>query len=557
MLLKTNNYRVPFLLMIILIACSTGCNTVNKQESYKAFLNCRMIPDLENPWEYYFFPGEFPGIRWDRPELVEKVLGKFPMEINWYNNEMAEVDSADAPGRYVFIAEGTAPGGQHIVRSSTLYCWPEDWWGWNERLNARLDYFPDRTISRDQWDKHQEAISRYAGRSILLSIIGQQEGAALMSFMDEVERLDLAPSPMETPGIRDQEFHLALRRKLMNLDGKWAMLEPPEKSTQSATELRPGSDLEAGFKKGTSDRIRQICMEWFELSGEPFDILIAKQGVVTLHEAFGENESGKMTIHTPTEMASITKLVTGLLFARFVDQGLISIDEPIGNVLPDFPVEGEKAITFRHCFTHTTGLYGHEEYGGLHNPYMDNVISNYIGYLSPGKVHNYNGVGYNLAGRAMEMITGKSVFRMMRESLFDPLQMNDTYLYEDLGFSTFSTAGDFGKLGQMILNKGSYGDLQFFSPDVFEQLLPVSLNQFYPDLDVEWGIGFTNMSRQGADGETILSNLIVGHGSATSAILNVDLEHDIVLTQTRKIAGDFYQKYYHLILKTLEEGLMD
>ena len=109
----------------------------------------------------------------------------------------------------------------------------------------------------------------------------------------------------------------------------------------------------------------------------------------------------------------------------------------------------------------------------------------------------------------------------------------------------------------MILNKGSYGDLQFFSPDVFEQLLPVSLNQFYPDLDVEWGIGFTNMSRQGADGETILSNLIVGHGSATSAILNVDLEHDIVLTQTRKIAGDFYQKYYHLILKTLEEGLMD
>ena len=52
-------------------------------------------------------------------------------------------------------------------------------------------------------------------------------------------------------------------------------------------------------------------MEWFELSGEPFDILIAKQGVVTLHEAFGENESGKMTIHTPTEMASITKLVTG------------------------------------------------------------------------------------------------------------------------------------------------------------------------------------------------------------------------------------------------------
>ena len=553
-----------FSLILILSIFFSGCNiqpsskSIEKnRESYLSFLNCNMIPDIPNPWEYYFFPGEFPEVRWDRPGLVREVLGEFPMEITWYNSEMQEVDTAATPGRYVFIAEGTAPGGQHVVRSSTLYCWPEEWWGWNERLYAKLDYFPDRTISRARWDQHQEAISRYAGRSILLSIIAQEEGAVLMSFLDEMERLDIEPSPVETPGIRNQEYHLALRRKLLNLDAKWDPLVPPQEIPENAPTLRPGSDPEAGFKKGTGEKIRKICTEWFEASGEPFDILIARHGVVILHEAFGENESGKMTLQSSTEMASITKLVTGLLFAQFVDQGLLSIDGSIGNVLPDFPVEGEKNITFRHCFTHTTGLYHHEEYGGLHNPYMDNVIANYVEYLEPGKVHQYNGMGYNLAGRAMEMVTGKSVFRLMRENLFDPLGMNDTYLYEDLGFSTFSTAGDFGKLGQMILNKGSYGDLQFFSPEVFEKLLPVSLNQYYPDLDQEWGIGFTNMSRKGSDGEVLLSEHIVGHGSATAAILNVDLEHGIVLTQTRKIDGKDYSKYLNQVLQAMEEGLMD
>jgi hypothetical protein len=47
-------------------------------------------------------------------------------------------------------------------------------------------------------------------------------------------------------------------------------------------------------------------------------------------------------------------------------------------------VSSKKAITLRQCFTHTTGLYGHEEYGGLHNPWLENVIANGLDYLEPG-----------------------------------------------------------------------------------------------------------------------------------------------------------------------------
>jgi CubicO group peptidase (beta-lactamase class C family) len=58
-------------------------------------------------------------------------------------------------------------------------------------------------------------------------------------------------------------------------------------------------------------------------------------------------------------LASITKAVSGLLFAQFIDQGLIHPDDPVGKFLPDFPTTGEGVLTLRHCFTHTSGFEGH------------------------------------------------------------------------------------------------------------------------------------------------------------------------------------------------------
>ena len=90
-----------------------------------------------------------------------------------------------------------------------------------------------------------------------------------------------------------------------------------------------------GIKKGTADKIRKVCQEWYEESKESFVMLIAKNGNVLIHEAFGERADGKVTLQTVTEIASVTKLLTGVMFAQFVDQGLIDIDDPVGKYLPD------------------------------------------------------------------------------------------------------------------------------------------------------------------------------------------------------------------------------
>ena len=536
----------------------------SRQEEIKEFLNCRIVPQLGNLWDYTFEPGKFPQLDWDKPYFVEKVMGKFQLKARWFDSELNEVSAPEEPGRYAFYVEARTPGGNVIRRASTVFCRPKYWFGWSERPRAVLDFIPLDGIDRTVWKEHEDAIAAFAGRTVLLSMLRQQEGAILLSYLHEMKTLTDKLALTDTPIIRNHDYHLALKRKILGVENKYPSLNRPQKTEfKKAKVLREGTEEEAGFKPGTAEKIRQVCRAWFEESGEPFITLVARHGVVIVHEPFGEWTWGQLTRNTPTEMASLTKLVTGLMFAEFVDQGLIGIDDPVGKFLPDFPVSGDKVITLRHCFTHTTGLYGHEEWGGMHNPWLDNVVANGLECLRPGKVHEYNGMGYDLAGKVMEIVSGKSIFRLMRENLFDPLEMKNTALEEDLGFSCFSTAGDFAKFGQLLLNKGSYGELEFFSPQTFEKILPKPLSTYYPDIDKDWGIGITWMRQKHPDAgkngipkdATVLSKNIIGHGSATSAILRVDLDNDLVIAQSRRRGGKAYGEYLVKFLMVIEEGL--
>jgi CubicO group peptidase (beta-lactamase class C family) len=536
-----------------------------EKEAYGRFLDCQVVPLIGNHWNGIFTPGKFPDVGWDRPELVEQALGEFPLEVRWFDGQLNEVDTPAQPGRYAFVATGTTPDGMPVRRAATVYCKPHDWLVWSERPEASVEFLPGSRFDADAWQEHSQAISAYAGRILVLSTLKQQEGAVLMSYIHELKSTGGTPASTDTPTIRDHDYHLALKRKLLGVEGKYPPLRMPrEIKGRPAPTLRVGTEQEAGFAPGTAEKIRAVCQQWHQESGEPFVTLIARNGVVVLHEAFGEPD-GEVTLDTRLPMASITKLLTGLMFAQFVDQGLIDIDDPVGKFLPDFPTEGDKAITLRQCFTHTTGLQGHAEWGGVHNPWLDNVIANNLRFLPVGQVHIYNGMGYDLAGKVMEIVSGKSIFRLMRENFFDPLGANGTFLEEDLAFGASCTAWDTALFGQLLLNKGAYGNRQFFSPEVLERMMPAPLAQFYPAVNVEWGIGLTWMRQShpeaGKSGnpknKTILSRNMFGHGAATSAILRVDPDNNLVIAQTRRVAGKAYSEYLLKLLMTIEAGLVD
>jgi CubicO group peptidase (beta-lactamase class C family) len=134
-----------------------------------------------------------------------------------------------------------------------------------------------------------------------------------------------------------------------------------------------------GASMQSKAQIDQLLRQKCDAKEIPGVVAIAATGKEIIYEnAFGKRDLGKddaMTTDSVFWIASMTKAVTSAGAMQLVEQGKLSLDEPIGKVLPDlaspqvlegFDANGEpklrpakKPITLRHLMTHTAGFcYG-------------------------------------------------------------------------------------------------------------------------------------------------------------------------------------------------------
>ena len=556
-----------------------GNRQITTADVMKHLQNLMIVP--RHKWGYLFESGTRPEVMWSEPELVKNVTGTDTMQVSWFDRDLNEVHSFDKTGRYLAYAEAKLPDGRTIRRSATFYAISKDshpwrgdtrivlykrtrpWWHpWRGRPQAAMEFIPGLGFDEQTWSENQTLLAPWAGKAFFDFLESDPYGPVLLGYLSEADKYAGMPIHTRTPEIINDDLHLALKRKLLEVDDTACKLKPPQNcSEKEGTALRMGNCTEAGFTEDAPQRIREVCNRWYADSGEPFAVLAARNGVIFFHEAFGKDVYGKaVTVETPMFMASVTKCMTAMMFGQLIDQGLADLDEPVGKYLPGFPLEGEKAITFRQCFTHTTGLKGHYEFGGMHNAWLENAIWLELPQLPVARVHEYNGMGYDLAGKAMEMITGKSAFRLMHENFFEPMGMNHT-VDDDMASCTTSIPMDIAKMGQLILNGGCYNGKRFFGPETLAKLLPCELNQYYPAIHKNWGIGMTWMLTENPNAEKtgrkyLLSDRVVGHGAASSAIFRVDLKNKLLLVQTRGQAGRDYDKYLTLFLQTVDDTMI-
>jgi CubicO group peptidase (beta-lactamase class C family) len=210
-----------------------------------------------------------------------------------------------------------------------------------------------------------------------------------------------------------------------------------------------------------------------------------------------------------------------------------------------------------------SGLSGHGDWGGARNPHFENIVLNGIDANVPGKTYDYSGNGFELAAKAMEIITGRSAPHLYHEQLFGPLGMGDVPL--DLASSGMHfTARELAAMAQWITNRGSYGDKEFISSATFATLLPEPLGRRYPGVAEEEGIGMHWMRhvRPGAPaGSTRPDDLIfnpplLGHGSLTSCMFFADPARGLVITQVRKTAGPKYGDWSLKFLQAIADGMV-
>ena len=227
------------------------------------------------------------------------------------------------------------------------------------------------------------------------------------------------------------------------------------------------SPEKCGFSLTRLEQIDKILTDYVDQEEVAGGVaLIARKGQIGYLKAFGKKDvESKQPMKTDDifRIASMTKAITMVGVMMLFEEGYFTLDDPISKYIPEFSdmqvmVEDtvnksynlEKAksqITIRHLLNHTSGLtYAFFGQPYIADIYMQDKIYNGLGdsegtigdmvkrlaklplVNQPGEKWQY-GLSMDVLGYLIEVISGQSFDEFLRDKIFIPLAMNDTYFY--------------------------------------------------------------------------------------------------------------------------------
>ena len=166
--------------------------------------------------------------------------------------------------------------------------------------------------------------------------------------------------------------------------------------------------------------------------------------VVTRNGDTWHGISGNMrTFDQPSLIGSLTKTFTTTLVMQLVDEGLISLDAPVGDMGMGFK-HGQ--ITIRQLLTHTSGLSKYKTKNGY--VAKGTTPMDVLRYVSeqplrnpPGSYVDYSTSGFSVLGLILEQKTGKTFEELLQSRITDALGYDISTFRGDFGSIGFSTGG--------------------------------------------------------------------------------------------------------------------
>jgi CubicO group peptidase (beta-lactamase class C family) len=282
-------------------------------------------------------------------------------------------------------------------------------------------------------------------------------------------------------------------------------------------------------------------------------------------------------------IASQSKSMTCAAVMMLVDEGKLSLDDPVEKYLPEFKgqqvaekgadgkitlVDPVHPITLRNVMSHTSGLpfatpFEHPTLD--QRPLSERAASYGKAHLDfqPDSKYSYSNAGINTAARVLEVITGQKYEDFIQTRLFDPLGMKDTTFWPteeqvariahsytpnkakdnlapiNIGQlrypltdhatrwpmpagGLFATATDVAHFCQMLLNKGILDGKRVLSEAAVAEM---TKRQTLPITKASYGFGL------GVGGENF------GHGGAESTNMDVNVKHDFIWVWMVQHAG--------------------
>jgi CubicO group peptidase (beta-lactamase class C family) len=206
-------------------------------------------------------------------------------------------------------------------------------------------------------------------------------------------------------------------------------------------------DLPQDVPRGHAKAIADVLSGWLPQQMKERGVPGAAVAVVdrtgtVREEAWGvtdDPESPPITLDTVFNIRSVSKNVTALGVLMAVQDGLVDLDTPISEYLPDFTVHSrfdenpEKLITLRLMLAHMAGFThdppAHLSGAGLDadqsdyfQDYIDSIPDTWLRF-PVGYRHEYANRGYDLAGYILQVRSGRSFADYMKSKVFDPIGM--------------------------------------------------------------------------------------------------------------------------------------
>ncbi|MHC4244668.1 MAG: serine hydrolase domain-containing protein, partial [Planctomycetota bacterium] len=311
------------------------------------------------------------------------------------------------------------------------------------------------------------------------------------------------------------------------------------------------------------------------------EFLIMKSEHIMMHEAYGwmdREELKPMEPNTIFNIRSMTKMLTGVSAQILIDEGRLSLDDTVSQYLPGFNNSKSGGITIEQLLTHRSGLPTStvtrlDEFEDLYS--LGNSIGEEGPEFTPGSKFWYSDAGSEALGAVIEVISGVTLGRFVRERLLYPLDMNDTFYvtepeapldrFASLYIATpgswekvwtpgepfypfawgsqslYSTPMDYAKFIFMLMNGGIHNGDRILSEDAVDRILtPVSLmTSLGSDTPAVTGFPFTevyygqmSVLNKASDGQL----QVFGHSGSDGTWAWAFPEHDMMIfyfTQSR------------------------
>lgn len=306
-------------------------------------------------------------------------------------------------------------------------------------------------------------------------------------------------------------------------------------------------------------------------------ILVAKNGQILFERYKGYSNfvtKEPITEHTPFHLASISKTFTGMAVLKLWEEGKLSLDDTLQKYFPQLPYYG---ITIKMLLSHRSGLpnylYFMDSLFDKHKEMTNQDVLNAMIehhpaiHSQPNTRFEYCNTNFMLLALIVEKITGQYFPDYMKQTLFEPLGMHDTYIFSIRDTAHYVPTWSVSRPFPMDQYDCTYGDKNVYSTvrDLFAWDKALYQHTYLKKSTLD--MAFTPMSNEHrsmhnyglawrlfiSNGDTVVYHNGKWHGTNTSFIRLVQDTATIIVLGNKENSNIYHAKEMEAIFRGKSE----